>query len=105
MDTGCGHDLVSTESIAKLRDHVTFAKEAKVFATANNLTTADKTIMMRIPELSNEAISPMIMESSPDVLTVGFRSHRKGYGFHWKPWNRNPILTLPNGKEVVCPAK
>ena len=99
MDTGCGHDIVSTESIARLRQHITQAKEPKIFSTANDFTTADKTILMRIPELIDEHVSPMVMDNSPDVLTAGVRCHRRGYGFHWKPWARSPILTLPSGKK------
>merc|ERR1712020_140245 len=38
MDTGCGCDLVSVSAIAKLRDYIIKAKEAKTFSTANGLT-------------------------------------------------------------------
>ena len=37
LDSGCGCDLVSAESIAKLKEFVRKAKSERIFATANGL--------------------------------------------------------------------
>ena len=105
MDTGCGFALVSASAIAKLRRYIVMAKEAKAFSTANGLTTADATIVMRIPALADELNSPTVLQYSPAVLSVGYRCHRKGYGFYWRAWKRNPVLALPDRRRMVCPTE
>ena len=63
LDTGCGNDLVSLRSVAKLAKHVRDAANPLTFNTANGLTKGLKDIMMSVPELL-EIISPYISESS-----------------------------------------
>ena len=40
LDSGCGCDLVSAESIARLRMYVTKAIQEKMFSTANDISAA-----------------------------------------------------------------
>ena len=64
LDSGCGCDLVSVESIARLRMYVTKAIQEKMFSTANGITAAEKQISMEIPELG-EVVSPYILDQTP----------------------------------------
>ena len=104
LDSGCGCDLVSAESIAKLRKFIKKSKHEKVFATANGLTIADEEISMFIPEL-DETVTAMILESTLDVLSLGYRCAVRGYEFHWLARAKNPTLTLPSGEKIVCPTQ
>ena len=49
LDSGCGCDLVSVESIARLRKYATKAIQENMFTTANGITAVDKPISMEIP--------------------------------------------------------
>ena len=40
---------------------------------------------------------PLLLESSPPVLSVGKRCMEEGYSFHW-PSGHNPYLISPDGK-------
>ena len=42
-------------------------------------------------------VMPLLLESSPPVLSVGKRCMEEGYSFHW-PSGRNPYLVSPDGK-------
>ena len=59
---------------------------------------------MEIPELG-EMVSPMILETTPDVLSSGYRCAKLGYDFHWPQYAKNPTLTLPSGKRIRGPVK
>ena len=36
-----------------------------------------------------------VLNSTLDVLSVGYRRKMLGYGFHWKPYSDAPSMTLP----------
>ena len=101
LDSGCGCDLVSTGSIAKIRKFAKKSKSEKVFATANGLTIADEEISMNIPEL-DQTVTATILEDTPDVLSLGYRCAALGYEFYWPAWSKNPTLTHPDGWQIAC---
>mgnify|MGYP000600574081 CR=1 FL=1 len=49
------------------------------------------------------------MDESPDVLTIGFRCQKHGYGFHWGPYSDRPYFVTPEGEvatltaDIYCP--
>ena len=49
---------------------------------------------------TNETIEPLLLRSTPAVMSVGFRCVEKGYKFTWPPYSMRPYYTLPNKKRV-----
>ena len=101
LDSGCGYDLTSIKAISKLSKHIRDAQHPQVFNTANGPTPATKDIALSLPELL-EVITPYILASTPDVLSLGRRCMDLGYGFWWQPYSPTPILYRPDGVEVYC---
>ena len=61
-------------------------------STANDLVNGDMVVRQQIGEL-NEIAEPYILDSSPDVLSIGRRCVEDGYEFHWKPYSLHPTIT------------
>ena len=68
--------------------------------TANGMTHADQVVPLVIGELE-EIIEPYLLESTPDVLSVGARCEMKGYRFVWEPFSKHPYFVTPEGERVV----
>ena len=51
-----------------------------VLSTANDLVNGDKTVPQQIGELG-EVAEPYVLDSSPDVLSIGRRRVQQGYAF------------------------
>ncbi len=67
--------------------------------TANGNTAVSQTIDTAIRELQMR-ITPYFLDSTPDVLSIGFRTVKMGYSFLWMAGKR-PVLRLPNnGGEI-----
>ena len=47
-----------------------------------------------------ETASPLLLDSTPAVLSVGLRCMELGYNFHW-PNKKNPYFILPSGKRFT----
>ena len=67
--------------------------------------TVDECIDMTVPELCDdagnpEAIRPYVLETTPNVLSIGRRCMELGYEFHWKKYSL-PTFTLPCGKKIT----
>ena len=99
VDTGCGYDLVSKEHTASIRRWVRKAVHPRTFQTANGVTTTEKVARMTVGEFGEE-VAPYILDSTPPVLSVGYRCMNLGYSFIW-PKGEDPYLLLPNGS--ICP--
>jgi len=99
VDTGCGYDLVSREHTTATRRWVRKAVHPRTFQTANGVTTTDKVARMTVDEFGEE-VAPYILDSTPPVLSVGYRCMNLGYSFIW-PKGESPYFLLPNG--MVCP--
>jgi hypothetical protein len=97
-DTGCPVDLVGRPTLpAYEADRVEQAAISQNFDTANGSLPADQTTCMQVEGLP-EAIDPYVLENTPDVISIGKRCVRYGYGFHWEPWSLKPYLVLPKAK-------
>ena len=69
-----------------------------VLMTAGGLVNVDKTADIYVKEL-DERIQPLVLKSTPAVLSVGMRCMKMGYAFHW-PAGETPYFITPNGSRV-----
>ena len=55
---------------------------------------------MYIPDIQDK-VEPSVIDSTPNVLSVGKRCQSMGWGFYWRPWSAHPIFVDPNGRVIV----
>ena len=85
MDTGCKHDLTTRAVLPYGKiDFITTAEIPILLATANNLVNGEKVVQQQIGELG-ETAEPYVLDSTPDVLSIGRRCVEQGYSFQWLP--------------------
>jgi hypothetical protein len=66
--------------------------------TANGLVATSEAVCLRIDELHRDSggySEPLILENTPNVLTIGGRCVHEGFGFYWKPYSLKPFFTKP----------
>ncbi len=66
--------------------------------TANGKTRVDRKTRMHLKVLRRK-IDPLIMQSSPPVLSLGKRCMHEGFSFWWEAGHL-PILYAPDGRET-----
>ena len=94
-DTGCPCDLTSKKALDhEGRKMIQQADVPQVFNTANGQIRADTTVTMQIPHLM-ETIEPYLLPNTPDVISIGRRCVREGYGFYWPPFSEEPYFEIP----------
>ena len=98
MDTGCGHDLISSEKVTKHNLETFVGNETMKFQTANGATTTDVVAKCKTDSF-DEPIEAHVMENSPSVLSVGKRCMNHGYTFVW-PYGREPFMINPDGGRI-----
>jgi len=83
-DTGSANDLVKVAQLSRkeLQTIETHAVKARL-ATANGVICADKTAKISVPKL-NLSIRPLLLDNTPNVLSVGRRVVEDGWNFVWK---------------------
>ena len=69
-------------------------------AERNDLVNGDKTVPQQIGELG-EVAAPYVLDSSPDVLSIGRRCIQHGYAFSWKRYPLKRTLASILYHEVV----
>ena len=47
-------------------------------------------------------MEPLVMDDTPDVISIGWRCVELGWSFWWPPFALHPVLTPPLGNAVVC---
>ena len=95
QDTGCPVDLANRKSLPpKLVPHIKESEEPQNFDTANGPLPASQQVEMQVEGVPDN-VRPYVLEDSPDVMTIGRRCVRLGYGFHWNPWSTKPYYDLP----------
>ena len=72
--------------------------------TANGLTLAEKEIVLHINRLDMD-ICAFVLNSTPDVLSLGRHCAQHGFEFHWKAWVAAPTWTKPNGEVITLPTE
>ena len=99
-DTGSPFDLVGRKTLSpEMRDTIEKAKPPEEMDTAGGPCVADQVAHVQI-EVLEEHIDPYVLDDSPDVLTVGRRCRKHGYGFHWEPFGDAPYYVSPDGKVI-----
>ena len=68
------------------------------FITANGKTRATEMIGLFIKEFGTQ-VSPYVLDSTPALLSVGFRCMELGYTFVWPP-GQDPYFILPDENVV-----
>jgi hypothetical protein len=101
VDTGSAFDLVGRKDVPEA--HLSAAEPARrpiQLKTANGVTTVDEEIILQCGPLK-EHVYPLLLDSTPAVLSVGRRCMEDGFSFHW-PAGGNPVFVSPNGTQLVC---
>ena len=80
--------------------YISPAKAPILLSTANDLVHGATVIVQHILELGENA-EPYILDSTPDVLSIGRRCVEKGFSFEWLPYSLSPTLTTPEGVIVT----
>ena len=99
VDTGCGHDLVSSTNAKLSGGETRRLDRAVIFQTANGDTPSTHVAPIPFRELS-ETIEPDILKETPSVISVGDRTMNKGCSFVWKA-GCNPYLITPDEKVIT----
>ena len=100
IDAGSGHDLVGFALVLDSAQLNEPASSSILLHTANGECRPNGSIIMGIRPL-NETSSALVLENTPNVLSVGLRCMEYGYSFHW-PCGQVPYLVTPDGFQVDC---
>ena len=100
VDTGSGHDLIDLALVMRNADLINTDHQNLTLSTANGECKPAGSISMRIDAFS-EVSSALVLENTPNVLSVGLRCMEYGYAFHW-PSGEFPYWITPEGKRVSC---
>ena len=68
-------------------------------STANDLVKGNQVARQQIGEF-REIATPYLLESTPDVLSIGRRCVEDGFEFHWAPHSLHPTMATPDGHVV-----
>jgi len=97
-DTGCGHDLLASKWVSECDKNKVKASESPLlFAGVGGEKPADMTLRVKSPAL-NALADPFVLDSTPDVLSIGRRCVEDGWSFYWPPYSLTPTFTSPKGK-------
>ena len=108
VDTGCPVDLVCRKSLPENFEEkgheLKEASEPLQLETANGVKKVDQTVSMQIATLNDTypggVVNPYLLDSTPDVLSVGSRCVKEGFAFHWEPYSKHPYFVKPSGKRI-----
>ena len=67
--------------------------------TCNGQVRTNETVGLQADELQ-EQIKPYLLDSTPDVLSIGRRCVKYGYGFQWDPFSVRPFFVNPAGDKI-----
>ena len=100
IDIGSGHDLVDFALVLDSAQLIEPAHSNILLHTANGECRPNGSIAMDVGPF-NETSSALVLENTPDVLSVGLRCMEYGYSFHWS-CGHAPYLITPDGFHVDC---
>ena len=99
VDSGCPLDLLASDDLTEQeRKFVKTACRGITLHTANGFTKAKSTLSLS-SDLLSDPIEAYLLESTPNVISMGYRCMELGYSFIWRGWQR-PYLVCPNGKKI-----
>jgi hypothetical protein len=94
---GSGNDLVSLCDVpAGHRDSVHEGDCTYLLSTAGGITESSLRVHTQVGA-TDENIEPLLLDSTPPVMSVGYRCVELGFGFHWYPFSHKPYYDLPQG--------
>eukprot|EP00971_Amphidinium_carterae_P350587 6491635-Amphidinium_carterae.3 len=96
MDTGSAFDLADKKFSTP--DPKLTLQKPLILNTANGITEASKRSREDVKRLGT-SITPIVLDSTPDVLSVGRRCMTEGYRFVW-PKGSNPYFIDPRGIRI-----
>ena len=99
IDSGSALDLASERGVRHLGGSNYELEQPVHLQTANGPSRARKAIEVTVPEL-DESIHPLVVASSPPLLSLGKRCMEDGYSFEWRA-GCAPVLTLPSGRKLA----
>ena len=99
MDTGSGFDLIGMHDLSsKMLADAHVVSDSIELHTANGVTIVDQAVPLQVGPLIENVI-PLMLDSTPAVLSVGRRCVDEGYAFTWPAYGE-PYLTRPDGHIV-----
>ena len=99
-DTGCPVDLISQGSLQQVPDAILERSQCpERLQTANGLVSAETQATLPIHKFG-DFIQPYVLESTPDVISIGARCVDQGYAFHWPAKSVYPYFVTPAGEKV-----
>ena len=96
VDSACGNDLIdkhSAKSLPKIPSPCPM-----VFHTANGSVSARTECPIYVKGIGR-SISPYVLESTPDVLSLGRRCVDEGFTFHWEGFSTCLLYTSPSPRD------
>ena len=99
MDSGTPLDLVDKRSVKNHKEFITNG-DPVLLDTANGEVKADRHIDLYNGRL-NERIAPLVLDSTPNVLSIGRRVVQQGYDWHWKGYTLTPWMVHPTTGEHI----
>ena len=97
FDSGSGLDVIGLDALSNYLDYLFESPTPITVWTANGKTIAKYQVRIYIEAL-NEVVTPYVLKDSPNLLSIGKRAEKFGWGVQWLPWERGCHVTLPNGK-------
>ncbi len=98
-DTGCGYNLVPRSASAA---GAPWGQEEPVFLhTAGGLVRCNERMRIACVSLTEGRFDALVLDDTPEVISIGQRCMEYGYGFYWPPWSSDPYLLTPAGDHVV----
>jgi hypothetical protein len=98
VDKGCGYDLVCRADIEKVKKYIEEGNEM-IFETAGGEVPARDVIPLFLPHLQQH-IRPHVLDSTPNVLSVGARCQEMGWWFVWGSWSYAPYFLDATGRKI-----
>ena len=99
MDSGASEDLICRKSIRAANRAFVKACDPITLDTANGELVADNRIDLYAGVLG-ERIAPLVLDSTPDVMSLGRRVEDQGFIWHWEPGDCH--LIHPATKERIA---
>ena len=81
QDTGSGNDLISKKDVHPKARKIPLDEPVHL-QTANDIISVKNKVRVKV-KATNELIEPLLLKSTPAVMSVGYRCIEKGYGFNW----------------------
>merc|ERR1711873_202076 len=86
LDSGSGHDIVDRQHVMNERNKWQRLPNVVHLTTAGGKTAGGYSVAVRVEPLQ-ENVEAMILEHSPDVLSLGRRCMEEGFAFNWSPYS------------------